>query len=187
MVIVAIEGYFARSPIHVFRHIKTVCKRRFPEAEFYVEREPDCKLWDLDQFHRMNSFTPRVVTKHDTGKPLLLLGHSMGGPVALAVAAQCQHSEVLGVGTIFSPLNALWGLYPKMLKVPRDLKVPVVSFSTWPDKFLITERRARYKKGVAHKHFEGYTHKMSLLNEPQLSEEIVELLIQALNLTPERP
>lgn len=67
-----------------------------------------------------------ILSKYDDGRPALLIGFSLGGVVAQAVAEKFTKSEVVGVASLCSPLTwaGRWGLvwHPNRL-VGRRLSV----------------------------------------------------------------
>lgn len=93
----------------------------------------DYDFWDIA---KMRKIIDAGVEKYDTGEPIILGGHSMGGLFACAMAHRFVRSPVLGVVTIFTPHRSYRRQFSTLLDADRDLKVPVVTFSAQYDRLV---------------------------------------------------
>src|SRR5262249_6510427 len=83
----------------------------------HVEEDTGCHPWEIPRLRR---FTDCLIEKYDDGVDTLLVGHSIGGVLACAIAASCKESEVVGVVTIFSPHRFLGGIFSRLLAGLED-------------------------------------------------------------------
>lgn len=84
---------------------------------------------------RMLAYIDEIVRAHDDGSDTLLIGHSMGGIVAMAIAERLQRAQVRAVVTIFSPHRLLGGLFSRQLDSLR-VKAPLITFGALPDRMV---------------------------------------------------
>src|SRR6202451_178499 len=99
MRIIGINGvWYFENPI--WDTLVPAFKSRFPEAEFRVEEDTGC--WPTEIL-RMRCFVDNLVQKYDDGIESLIIGHSMGGIHACALAKRLHRTKVRGIATIFSP------------------------------------------------------------------------------------
>ncbi len=124
MRIIGINGAWSyRNPI--WRNLEEAFCQRFECREFVVEEERGCQPWE---YARLKRFATKIVQLNDDGMDTLLVGHSLGGVTACAIANQFKYSRVCGIVTIFSPHQFLFGAFPRLLGATEKLEVPVVSF-----------------------------------------------------------
>lgn len=111
----------------VWRHLREAFLGQFPGATFATE-DMFFSPW---QGKKMRAFADSIVCKYDDGgDDVLLVGWSMGGTIATAIAPKFKRTRVRGVVTIFSPHTLLWGLFSWMLGSNlKGIGVPVVSCS----------------------------------------------------------
>ena len=110
----------------IFKHYKAAFANEFPHAQLSVEY-----LWYSPwQGQKMRNFADHILRKYDTGEEILLVGYSIGGSIACAIAPRFKHSAVRAVVTVFAPHTFLWGIFSRMLNVDlRRIPVaPVFSF-----------------------------------------------------------
>ncbi|MGH7141026.1 MAG: alpha/beta fold hydrolase [Minisyncoccia bacterium] len=111
MRIIGINGVWCwQNP--VWDTLRPAFLERFSGATFIIEGDFD--LWP-HELTRMRRFIAGLCEKYDDGTPALLVGHSMGGIFALAVAAQLRRTKVLGITTIFSPHRFPFVLFAPLL------------------------------------------------------------------------
>jgi len=140
MRILCITGAWCwRHPQPIWKNLAAALQETFPEAaqEIALEEIHFLHPW---QFDRMNAFCERTVRKHDTGGKILIVGHSMGGPMGYEIAQRMEHTQIVGVATIFSPNTFLWSVFPRMIdskleRVERQ-DIPVVSFQASLDQLV---------------------------------------------------
>jgi pimeloyl-ACP methyl ester carboxylesterase len=99
-------------------------KKYFPRASFVVEE----KWFSPWRGEDMREFADSLRRKHDDGDEALLIGHSMGGVIACAIAPRFKKSRIRGVITICSPHQLFGGIFPRMLGVEKRIPAPVISF-----------------------------------------------------------
>jgi pimeloyl-ACP methyl ester carboxylesterase len=82
----------------------------------------------LLQINRMRRFVSQIVEKYDDGAHTLLVGHSMGGVFACAVAERMKRTSLLGIVSVFAPqrfpIPRLWSL----IGDPQTINVPIITF-----------------------------------------------------------
>lgn len=86
---------------------------------------------------------------------MILVGHSMGGIVACAVANKCVRSRVCAVVTIFSPNAALQGLYPWLLGASQAPEAPIICFGGKWDRLVpigTRHRKAKFYRKIPSNH-----------------------------------
>ncbi|MBC7836292.1 hypothetical protein H7X87_00735 [Acetobacteraceae bacterium] len=146
MRIIAIVGVWNFQTLSrlMWPHFETAFKKQFPRASFSVEH-----LWYSPwQGEKMRRFADSIVEKYDDGEEdILLLGHSMGGVIATAIASRFTKARVVQVVTVFSPHKFLGGIFPRMLR-SRRTNVPVVSCSALLDWIVLWG--ARHPDAVRH-------------------------------------
>jgi alpha-beta hydrolase superfamily lysophospholipase len=142
-------------------------RRQFPEIhEMVVEQLDFCHPWD---FERLQGFRDHLVAKYDDGIPTLIVGHSMGGVIACAIADRFEKTEVRGIVTIYSPHTFLREIFPRGLDAPRELRPKIVSFGAIGDMIVLWGTR----HPDATRHFRVLsTHRGSLVRNRRLSQII---------------
>ena len=98
----------------------------------------------------MRKFADSIVAKYDTGEELVLVGWSMGGVIACAIAGRFRKSRVQALATIFSPHRYPFTLFPRMLDSGKDWirSIPVVSFAGTFD--VVVPWGAKYPTALMH-------------------------------------
>lgn len=107
-------------------------KRLLPGAEFCVETEPYCHVWEIDRFR---AFTLKTAAKYDTGGDMIIVGHSLGGVIGCAVQSIMRETRVIGICTIHAPHQFLGGIFTRMLHA-YDVSAPIVSFQALHDELV---------------------------------------------------
>ncbi len=107
----------------MWEHLGAAFVHAFPGSDNAVEREFYLP-WQTDA---MRTYAERILIKHDSGEELLLVGHSMGGVIACAIAPRFAHSKVRGIVTIFSPHMYLGGHFSRALGAGK-VRIPLISF-----------------------------------------------------------
>lgn len=105
--------------------------KRLPDAVFATE---EC-FYSPWQKTKMLAFAETILKKHDVeGGEVILLGYSMGGVIATAIAPRFKHAKVRVI-TLMAPHTFLWGLFSKMLgsSLSSDGGIDIVSFQGWLD------------------------------------------------------
>lgn len=167
MHIIAISGIWCpEQTIAIWEPMLRAFKKNFPFARMSVEQEGGIWPWDIA---RMNDFCDRIVARHDEGGKTLLLGHSMGGVFATAIANRFRRTPVFGVVTIFSPHLFFGGLYPWLLGETERVRAPIVSFGASDDELVWWG--TRHPQSISHTTLLS-THYVSLLTSPELVDEI---------------
>lgn len=111
--IVYIPGIFCPASVNsrISRQLKKAFARYYPEAEF----EAETCFYTPWQKQKMLQFAENILSKHGAeDTKIILLGYSMGGVIATAIAPRFQKAEVR-VTTIMSPHTFLWGLFSNIL------------------------------------------------------------------------
>lgn len=113
-------------------------QKQFPGAECVVER-----IWYWPwEFAKIRAFAAKILDAHDVEGDLILVGHSMGGIIAVSIAEQFKCARVRAVTTFFSPHTFLWGYFARGIGSPlRALRMPVVTFAAVPDHMVWYGRR----------------------------------------------
>lgn len=96
----------------------------FPDATFTTEH----LFYFPWQKSKIQRLAEKILDKHDTGEELILLGHSLGGIIACAIAPKFKHSKVKCVVTVSSP-HKLHFLYRFLDAEPTQLPFPVITFA----------------------------------------------------------
>jgi pimeloyl-ACP methyl ester carboxylesterase len=149
MRIVAIVGIWNFSKLYrpIWSHFECAFKKRFPGATFEVE-----DIWYSPwQGKKMRAFADEIVKKYDDGnsEEILLLGYSMGGTIAVAIAPRFKNARIREVVTVWAPHTLLWGLFSWMLGARlQGIAVPVVSCRARFDYLVLWG--ARYPKATKH-------------------------------------
>lgn len=151
-----------------------------PSSEFVVEEEKYCSLFEV---HRFNDLSRRLITTYNDGVETFFVGHSMGGLVACKVAAELHQkgTPIPGVITIFTPHG-----YPglsRVLEVPENPGVPIVSFQALVD--VLVWFGSRHPHAVSHT-VVGSFHQSVICNSPHVARKIVQTALRDLNINPER-
>jgi pimeloyl-ACP methyl ester carboxylesterase len=130
--IIGINGVWCdRNP--VWNNLEAAFRSRFHVSDFVIEEEMNCHPW---QVARLRRFADRILERYDDGDETLLIGHSMGGVTACAIASRFRKSRVRGVVSIFAPHRFLGGVFARSLKVPREMRVPVITFEAQRDRLV---------------------------------------------------
>jgi pimeloyl-ACP methyl ester carboxylesterase len=129
--------------------------RYFPSAQCVVEEDTGLQLWQL---RRMQRFMEMLCKKYDRPETkLILVGHSMGGLFASAIASRLQEAELAGVTTVCSPNSSVW-MYPLYLGAARRFDAPAVSFGGARDRYVLygtRHPRAVYHQTIDCDHYES--------------------------------
>lgn len=170
MRIVAISGILDYPDRYaMWNHWKRAFTRVYPNATFVAEHQ----FYHFYNVRFMRAFAAEIVGRHDTGESLLLVGHSMGGLIALRVAAQCKKSLVCGVVTVFTPHRLYGGLFRLANRAPRLRKdIPVVSIEASGD--TTVWHGARYHKQYPHEIIHS-NHWRDLVRYPDYADEIARI------------
>ena len=80
-------------------NMRDALAREFPNTEFALER----RFYLPWQAQKMRAFADSIVAKHDTGEELILLGYSLGGIIACAIAPRFVRSNVRLIATVGTP------------------------------------------------------------------------------------
>jgi len=97
----------------------------YPDARF----ETYFDYYHILESKIMRNLVRTLVERNDTGDDVLLLGHSMGGVIAHAMATHFVRSRVRGIVTVFSPHTYLWGQFGKQLEAqPISDATPFITF-----------------------------------------------------------
>ncbi|MDP2648676.1 MAG: alpha/beta fold hydrolase [bacterium] len=133
MKIVGIVGvlYLPKSEGRVWRNLRCAYEEEFPGCEFVVEK----MLYLPWQKTKMRAFAQRILERHDHGQEIILLGYSLGGVIACAIAERFAKSRVRAVVTIVAPHRV--GLFYRALGTKRHLlRMPVFTFTGLFDVFV---------------------------------------------------
>ncbi len=84
---------------------------------------------------RMIRYRDALVQRYDDGIESLIVGHSLGGVIACAVAQRLQKTPVVGIVTINSPHNYVG--YTCVLGARGDLPAPIVTFQSARDRVVL--------------------------------------------------
>lgn len=100
----------------LWRNMEMQLQEQFPGCEVAVMREL-FKPWEIKV---VQAYAADVVKHYDDGKPTILLGYSLGGVVAQAMAEKFKKSEILAVVSLCSPLKWAdkWGFQWKPETLP---------------------------------------------------------------------
>ena len=158
----------------VWNNLEAAFRRRFHVSEFVIEEEVNCHPW---QVARLRRFADRILERYDDGEETLLIGHSMGGVTACAIANRFRKSRVRGVVSIFAPHRLLGGLFARSLQVPREMRVPVITFEAQRDRLVWWG--AKHPQSVVHTVL-ATNHLDDLVNDHRHAEKIAEEARKAL-------
>lgn len=127
MRIIGIVGIWNLTRLYrpMWSHFESAFKARFPRATFSVE-----DIWYSPwQGEKIRAFADKIVSKYDDGgEEILLLGYSLGGSIATAIAPRFKKTRVRVVVTVWAPHTFLGGVFSKMLGVNlKGIGLPVVS------------------------------------------------------------
>ena len=137
---------FRRLYNKIWRNLETAFKEKFPDASFEVEH-----LWYSPwEWQKMRDFANRLVEEYDTGEELLIVGYSLGGVIATAMAPRFKRSKVRCVVSIFAPHRYLFGLFSRMLdsQPSKIAAAPVISFGARLD--VMVPWGSRYSETAPH-------------------------------------
>lgn len=128
MRIVAIVGIwnFRTAYGRLWKNFELAFAKEFPQAQFSVEY-----LWYSPwQRQKIRNFADSIVRKYDDGgEEVMLLGYSMGGVIATAIAPKFAKTKVRALISVFGPHTFLFGLFSWMLRSrPEVCLTPVLSF-----------------------------------------------------------
>ncbi len=127
MRIIGIVGIWSTETLYkpTWKHLEAAFRKRFPVSTFCVEYQW-FSPWEGE---RMRNFAKRIVEKHDTdGEEIMLVGMSMGGVIAAAIAPMFKKAKVCKVVTIWSPHTFWGGVFSRMLGSDlKDVGAPVLS------------------------------------------------------------
>jgi pimeloyl-ACP methyl ester carboxylesterase len=168
--IVYIPGILNFPPYwRISNHLMKAYSKRFPDAVFATE---DCFYFPWEKT-KMLRFAEEILKKNDvTGQEVILLGYSMGGVIATAIAPRFKHAKVRVI-TLMAPHTFLWGLFPKMLgsSLSSDGGIDIVSFQGWLDWAVVWGAKHPH----ARKHHKIFCdHLVGLLFSSQPAEKIAE-------------
>lgn len=167
MRIIGINGVWCNdNPI--WNTLRPAFLEQLPGSEFVVEEEKDCWPYEID---RLLQFGRNIVKRHDTGEDMLLVGHSMGGVTACAIADQFQHSRICGIVTIYSPHSTYLGVFTLLLQASQMLRVPIVTFGAWKDELLWFGWGTSHPQSKAHTLLKS-DHYLDLVQKPAIAATI---------------
>jgi pimeloyl-ACP methyl ester carboxylesterase len=84
---------------------------------------------------RMIRYRDALVQRYDDGMESLIVGHSLGGVIACAIAQRLRNTPVVGIVTINSPHNYVG--YTRVLGARGDLPAPIVTFQSSHDRVVL--------------------------------------------------
>lgn len=150
-------------------------ERAFVHARFI----PDDVFGHPWSFGTFRSHGDAVVRRHDTSGEVVIVGYSMGGVVACAIASAFRRARVHGVVTLYAPHTFIGSFFTAQLGAPRCPPVPVVSFGARYDE--IVWWGARHPCALEH-HDMPSTHFIDLLVRDDIADTIARYSAQALML-----
>lgn len=103
----------------------------FPAARIVLKRE----RFGIRDAARTRRIIADAVAQNDNGESILLIGHSLGGLLALRAAELFVRSRVIAVATLFSPHLTLGGWLSR-LHGTEKVSVPIISFEAVPDRMV---------------------------------------------------
>jgi len=137
--------YFPKAYAAMPKRIEEELKKKFPDATFEIEL-----MWYWPwQREKMRKWAEDLVEKYEIRKGnILLIGHSMGGIIATAIAPRLKNA--LAVVTMFAPHTTLWGLFSWMLGASLEGlgHIPVLSFQARFDGLVLWG--SEYPKAIRH-------------------------------------
>ena len=151
----------------LWRRLETEFRVYFPHATYVLERE----FYSPFQKEKILAYGKRILKTHDTGEELLLVGHSMGGVLADAIAPRFTKSRVRGIVTIFSPHEYRDGEFARMLGVGTS-SIPLVSFAAAWD--LLVPSGSRHPRTLEHRVLRT-DHTYGLIFSSRWAKEIAEV------------
>ena len=167
MRILCISGVWClQHPGSMWSNIGTAFTDQFPDAELVIAEEHNLHPWE---FERMRRFCDHLVHAYDDGMETLLVGHSMGGIIACAIAKRFKKTRIHGIVTIFSPHTFLGGVFPMVLSVTDDLRIPIISFGAVGD--ILVWWGTRHPESRMHQMLWS-THLSSLINNSRIARII---------------
>lgn len=173
MRIVGINGVWCRSNA-MWPRIARAFADRINLSAFFVEGEENAHPWEVHRWHR---FGNSIVERHDSTGDILLIGHSLGGICACAIANRFQYARVRGVVTIFSPHQYAYGLLSAWHGGLAKLQVPIVSFEAERDELVwwgTAHPQSRAHVVIASNHYGD------LITEPSHAESIARVSVEHL-------
>ncbi len=111
--IVGILNMFPEEQDRFWIGLREAFAQTHPDAPFILERQ----FYVPWQKKRIQQYTDLLLEKYDTGEELLLIGHSMGGLIALTLAQRLTQSTICATVTIGSPFKP--ALLRRFLDVPE--------------------------------------------------------------------
>ena len=138
--------------------------------EYGIRASVERAQYHFTDQERMLEFRDYLVTKYDTGEPVMFVGHSMGGIIACAAAARMVRSRVIGIVTIHAPHTYVFGYFVHVLGayVPRG--IPIVSFGARED-WVVPRLFARHPRAIFHRTLPR-GHHGGLIDEPRFARII---------------
>jgi hypothetical protein len=125
----------------------------------------------------MRRFADRILERYDDGEDTLLVGHSIGGVTACAISDRIRKSRARGVVSIFAPHRFLGGVFARSLRVPREIRVPVITFEAQRDRLVWWG--AKHPQSVMHTVL-ATNHLHDLINDHWHADKIAEETKKAL-------
>jgi len=97
----------------------------YPNANFVVHT----KFYWPWQFKKMTEYSDELISKYDDGEDIILLGHSLGGAIATAIAERFNKSRILMVVNVNAPVRFEW-IFRKIYDGygSKENNFPTVSF-----------------------------------------------------------
>ncbi len=183
LTILCINGIITPEPVNsrLWGPIAEEFADHYPDATFRIEH----LLYGPHNIVAMRAFIAELVARYDhAGDHLIIIGHSMGGIIALAAEPRFAKSKVLAVVTVFSPITYIGAFYPLMLgahKISHTAKI--FSFAATHDLFV--PYGARHPQADHHEDVFS-THILFPLVSNQLAKRITAAVVRTLSRTDAR-
>lgn len=104
-----------------------------PVESHVHEEDTGLHPWEIA---RMRRFVQVTAARYDDGVETLLVGHSMGGIMACAMAEHFAKTHVLGIVSIFSPHQLFGGMFAQAHGLRPRPVAPLVSFAAQRDELV---------------------------------------------------
>jgi hypothetical protein len=101
-------------------------RRQFPDALIVSESIYGC--WPFET-NRLVRFVECLACKYDDGIATLFLGHSFGGIIACALDGMFMNTPIVGIVTVCSPHEYLFGIFSHKMGADHKLQAPIITFS----------------------------------------------------------
>ncbi len=136
----------------------------FPGSTSVVEELEYLRLRD---YARASAWADHIVEMHAAARDIVLIGHSAGGEIAVAIAKRIQ---AVAIVTLCSPHRL-----PMRVLVPKtdeEPDIPILTFgASWRD-YVVPPVLTRHRRSIAHRMLRS-NHWRDIANNPALAREIV--------------